>query len=1286
MRTILTALAAMAASILIVLPACAETLYLRGKVTLEGGAPPGKLVSVEQVCTGADTKIVATAAKSGDYIWRADAGFLGLDVFGGTGTGGASITGRGRSGAATVTSGLGVGECVLRASLQGYRSTTIDIMDKSLFQSPGLPVLVLMPKRPGEDVAIDRSLAIPGSVRRNWVLAEKAMGKQNWPEAERLLRAATATDPKFTLGWMALGLAYHNERMAPESRDAYRRAVALNPKHLQTQLMLVQANLECQDWAEASRGAAALIAADARHRHLDAYLDDAIALYHLREMERAEARVKELLQLDKAHSYPRAEYLLGLILEGRQELASAREHMVKYLELQPRATDAPAVRTRIDNLGKPGAAAVDDEINAPNMTAAAPGEATVPGGLKAFAAIARLENQPTYDSFFLDYCRRLLHETSPYTGDHIPAYTGQLQAYMAAVDEFTAAGQKRADNSAIVTLSLKNADERKKTARLLRQLGWMLNETGQYPKVELGDQPADGLRHGIPTALGINEIAMRNALEAGRDFEFEIRSESARLIGGIRWAAVLKDLPPFPGGMAEVFSRDVQFAKAYAGLGAMGVDSALGLISAVGVRDLVTRHAGVLELCSGALTESSERVSTPGGKEALQVWTELAGADPTQPVEFFRALLAKDGGRLAVFYSALSQVDESRQRYFTGDAARALRYYEWYRDSPDLRTIESGRMPNRWRGDLFGKLPLDDGGRVRFPGGRTAWSNSTGPDEEALLRSEWLEAFIPVASLEEKRGSPLDAAAVTLLARHYAEWRSLFPYFEKLPGLGSAEFQGLAAFASAAIDQASAARNTLVGEWHSLVKLIVLGAQAGSLDQAAAAGAFARVCGVFAGPDPSPKALAALREIAGGQGSLDEAVAIRLLRLDGPRRASFDRVRQLQSAPTLDAALSAPTPAVTLAALSGAVYAAVLDPDCLLISEDPQVLSRHRFVLSIDPKVRSGFFPTELVRTTKDSASYMTGGFMSFEETARSLARYKRPLESDAAPVAATPGSGRSAPAPGAAVQPVETVFRVSGRLVEVHATVTDGRGRYSDDVLRTEFALLDDGKPVAVASFENQSSAISVALLFDATGSMQNALPPLKSAALKLIGEMRPMDAVAVYSFNVGVTELQPFTTDKAAAERAILGAHAEGATALYDALVRVNHDLAGRTGKKAIVVFTDGADNQSVLTAAIAIARARTAAAPIYTIAQGSALRDSLLLEQLAGISKSTGGLPFAIREPAEILKVFESVSNDLTHGYLLTFQPPPDESAGWHNIKVTLPAPKGRTVRAREGYQME
>jgi VWFA-related protein len=274
---------------------------------------------------------------------------------------------------------------------------------------------------------------------------------------------------------------------------------------------------------------------------------------------------------------------------------------------------------------------------------------------------------------------------------------------------------------------------------------------------------------------------------------------------------------------------------------------------------------------------------------------------------------------------------------------------------------------------------------------------------------------------------------------------------------------------------------------------------------------------------------------------------------------------------------------------------------------------------------------------------------------------------------------------PAAASAPTEAVFRVSGRLVEVHATVTDGRGRYIDDVPGAEFTLLDDGKPVPASSFEKQSTAVSVALLFDSTGSMQSALPPLKSGAIKLISEMRPTDAVAVYSFNAAVTEQQAFTTDKHAAERAVLLAHAMGGTALYDALVRVNRDLSARTGKKAIVVFTDGDDNLSTLTAEIAVARAKAAGAPIYTVAQGEALRRPEFLDLLAGISTATGGLPFAIHAPEEILKVFEHLSQDLTHGYMLTFQPPPDEGNGWHTIKVALRS-KGHIVRAREGYSLE
>ena len=130
----------------------------------------------------------------------------------------------------------------------------------------------------------------------------------------------------------------------------------------------------------------------------------------------------------------------------------------------------------------------------------------------------------------------------------------------------------------------------------------------------------------------------------------------------------------------------------------------------------------------------------------------------------------------------------------------------------------------------------------------------------------------------------------------------------------------------------------MMGEWHSLVALIVLGRKAGSLDDATGVRAFRHACEGLLADDYSTKAMAVLREIAGAGANLDDAVAVGLLRLSGPQRAAFERVRDLQGAPRLQALGGSPDPAATLAALAGLVYGAVVNPDSLLISEDPTLI------------------------------------------------------------------------------------------------------------------------------------------------------------------------------------------------------------------------------------------------------------------------------------------------------------------------------------------------------------
>ena len=273
-----------------------------------------------------------------------------------------------------------------------------------------------------------------------------------------------------------------------------------------------------------------------------------------------------------------------------------------------------------------------------------------------------------------------------------------------------------------------------------------------------------------------------------------------------------------------------------------------------------------------------------------------------------------------------------------------------------------------------------------------------------------------------------------------------------------------------------------------------------------------------------------------------------------------------------------------------------------------------------------------------------------------------------------------------AVAQEPEVLFKADVRLVEVYATVLDQRGKYVDGLSRDSFEVRENGARQRLTVFETESARLSCAILIDTTGSMAHALTAVKNAIVALIDDLRETDSVAIYSFNNSLKLLQEFTTDKAAAKRAVLRTRASGETALFDALAQLARDVSGRAGKKAIVAFTDGADTSSALNAAAAIARAKKAGVPIYAAAQGDALKNPHLLRQLKEIAQGTGGQAHRIARPGEIAAVFRDISDELKHTYLLAYKPPPAEERSWRTIQVVANGLPNCKVRAREGYQPE
>ncbi len=266
------------------------------------------------------------------------------------------------------------------------------------------------------------------------------------------------------------------------------------------------------------------------------------------------------------------------------------------------------------------------------------------------------------------------------------------------------------------------------------------------------------------------------------------------------------------------------------------------------------------------------------------------------------------------------------------------------------------------------------------------------------------------------------------------------------------------------------------------------------------------------------------------------------------------------------------------------------------------------------------------------------------------------------------------------------TYGTVSG-LVEVYATIKDQHGKYVTGLKQDQFEVRDNGELQQISSFETGDTGFSCAILLDATGSMRASLPAMKNAVLKLIDNLRANDSVAVYSFTTSLSPVQDFTKDKSAAKKAVMAIRAGGTTSWFDAVAQIAMELTRpkqrKEGKKGIVAFTDGGENSSFLNAGAGITRCRVAGIPIYTIAQGDALRRPELLAQIRSVSLGTNGWTYSVRKTKDIDQIFEKIALDLKNTYMLTYPSPADADGKWRTIQLAVKGWKKLRIRAKEGY---
>ncbi len=277
--------------------------------------------------------------------------------------------------------------------------------------------------------------------------------------------------------------------------------------------------------------------------------------------------------------------------------------------------------------------------------------------------------------------------------------------------------------------------------------------------------------------------------------------------------------------------------------------------------------------------------------------------------------------------------------------------------------------------------------------------------------------------------------------------------------------------------------------------------------------------------------------------------------------------------------------------------------------------------------------------------------------------------------------------------QPLETIRK---RVDEVNVifTVTDKHGRYVKDLHKNDFAVKDDNQPAqSVLSFRSETDLpLRVGLMIDASNSVRDRFRFEQEAAIEFLNQIvRPRsDRAFVIGFDTTPEVTQDFTDNTEKLSKGVRMLRPGGGTALYDAVYFACRDKLMKADqergsvRRAIILLSDGEDNQSRVTREEAIEMAQRAEVIVYTIStnvSGMKLRGDKVLERIADATGGRAFFPFKIQDVAN---AFSEIQDELRSQYALGYKPANLRPDGrYHSIDIEAVNNKHLRVRARRGY---
>jgi Ca-activated chloride channel family protein len=298
--------------------------------------------------------------------------------------------------------------------------------------------------------------------------------------------------------------------------------------------------------------------------------------------------------------------------------------------------------------------------------------------------------------------------------------------------------------------------------------------------------------------------------------------------------------------------------------------------------------------------------------------------------------------------------------------------------------------------------------------------------------------------------------------------------------------------------------------------------------------------------------------------------------------------------------------------------------------------------------------------------------------------------------------------------------------MVQLNVAVTDKNGNYITGLRPKDFAIVEDGisektatfaegneaarslsdfgdqdAPAAPSgdlakhssegggppqTFESLISGANVFVLFDTSDYMYRGFVFAQDAITEFVRSLGSADKIAFYSYSRNLSRAAALTSDRSQVVRAVRSTVAGDEAALYNALLLTLKDAAQNTGRKVVVVFSNGPDNSSVVPPEDVAEFAQSAGVSVYMISTQAAKLEPLSTTVFDRMTAATGGKAYFAKNWKDEKRAFASIRDDLAHLYSLSYYPKPNPNSGWRAITVRLLGDdlKKYKVRTRNGYR--